>query len=47
MTAFTVTDHAALRMAQRGMSMRDAELAALIGTGSMMDISCLLRTARR
>jgi hypothetical protein len=32
MTAFTLTDHAALRMAQRGMSMRDAELAALIGT---------------
>ena len=32
MNAFTVTDHAALRMAQRGMSMRDAELAALIGT---------------
>src|SRR5688572_15141245 len=32
MTAFTVTDHAALRMAQRGMSLGDAELAALIGT---------------
>ena len=32
MNAFTVTSHAALRMAQRGMSMRDAELVALIGT---------------
>ena len=32
MTAFTLTDHAAIRMAQRGMSLRDAELAAFIGT---------------
>jgi hypothetical protein len=32
MTAFTVTDHATIRMAQRGMSLRDAELAVLIGT---------------
>ncbi len=32
MTAFTVTDHAAIRMAQRGLSLGDAELAALIGT---------------
>ena len=32
MTAFTLTDHAAIRMAQRGMSLRDAELAAFVGT---------------
>ena len=32
MTAFTPTDHATIRMAQRGMSLGDAELAALIGT---------------
>ncbi len=32
MTAFIVTDHAAMRMAQRGISLGDAELAALIGT---------------
>jgi len=32
MTAFTLTDHAAIRMAQRGIPQRDAELIALIGT---------------
>jgi len=32
MTVFTLTDHAAIRMAQRGMSLADAELAVLIGT---------------
>lgn len=31
MTAFTLTNHAAIRMAQRGISLGDAELAALIG----------------
>ena len=32
MIVFTMTDHAAIRMAQRGMSLADADLAALIGT---------------
>jgi hypothetical protein len=32
MTAFTMTGHAAIRIAQRGISLADAELAALIGT---------------
>ena len=32
MNTFTLTDHAAIRMAQRGMSLADADLAALIGT---------------
>ncbi len=32
MTALTITRHAASRMAQRGLSLEDIELIALIGT---------------
>ena len=32
MTSLTLTDHAAVRMAQRGISLTDAELITLIGT---------------
>jgi hypothetical protein len=32
MSALTVTSHAAVRMAQRGMTSKDAELIAMIGT---------------